>query len=214
MEQALSGEWISAKYSPLVTCAFGYALLAATVWTSGTTQVCFVLVDGAFFLAAAIVAFRNNKFELPRITITAVITGIGILVAGVVVLAGWQFGTLHKLFGKPVPWFYGVLYFVWAIAQQWIQQAFFYSRLEPFLSRHGAGLIAGALFGLIHLPNPVLAPVTFVGGWLMSEVFRRYRSVVPLGIVHGLVGLAIAVVVPDHINHQMEVGLGYLQWGG
>jgi membrane protease YdiL (CAAX protease family) len=82
------------------------------------------------------------------------------------------------------------------------------------LSRHGACLAAGALFGLVHLPNPVLTPVTFLGGWIMSEIFQRYRSVVPLGIVHGLVGLAIALAVPDQINHHMRVGLGYLEWGG
>jgi hypothetical protein len=64
------------------------------------------------------------------------------------------------------------------------------------------------------LPNPVLAPVTFVGGWLLSELFRRYRTLVPLGIGHGLVGIAIALSVPDHIQHHMRVGLGYLRYIG
>jgi hypothetical protein len=49
-------------------------------------------------------------------------------------------------------------------------------------------------------------------GWLLSELYRRYRTLIPLGIAHGLVGLAIALSVPDRLNHHMRVGLGYLHY--
>jgi hypothetical protein len=214
LERALHWEWAGGKYTPLAACAVAYLLIAATVWTRGPAQRCLLVLDAVFFLTAAVVAFRSAPFELPRLTVTAAITAIGLVVAGGVVLAGWRLGTLHKLFGKPLPWYHAAAYLLWAMIQQWIQQGFFFVRLEKFLSRHGACLAAGALFGLVHLPNPVLTPVTFLGGWIMSEIFQRYRSVVPLGIVHGLVGLAIALAVPDQINHHMRVGLGYLEWGG
>jgi membrane protease YdiL (CAAX protease family) len=102
---------------------------------------------------------------------------------------------------------------MWAVVQQWIQQSFFFERMERVIERGVlASFATAALFGLAHLPNPVLAPVTFLGGWLLSELYRRYRSVVPLGIAHGLVGLAVALAVPDSLNHHMRVGLGYLRY--
>jgi len=107
------------------------------------------------------------------------------------------------------------MYLVWAVVQQWIQQAFFFTRLEQVVHRGVlASFTAAVMFGLAHLPNPVLAPLTFLGGWLLSELYRRYRSILPLGIAHGFVGLAIALSVPDHINHHMRVGLGYLLYRG
>ena len=88
-------------------------------------------------------------------------------------------------------------------------------RLERLLHRGAlASFTAAAMFGLAHVPNPVLVPLTFLGGWLLSELYRRYRSVLALGIAQGMVGLAVAVAVPDHINHHMRVGLGYLLYHG
>lgn len=135
--------------------------------------------------------------------------------AGMIVLVAAQLGTLHGLFGTPRVLLHAAMYLTWAIVQQWIQQAFFLVRLERVMHRGvAASFITAILFGLAHLPNPVLAPLTFLGGWLLSELYRRHRNVLPLGIAHGLVGLAIAISVPDHINHHMRVGLGYLLYRG
>jgi len=205
---------VQGKYSWLVALAGGYALIVATVWAQGLALQLLLPLDIAFFLTAAVLTLRSSDFELPRLTLTAVISGIGLVIAGIVLLAGLRLGTLHSLFGKQTSWMYGAVYFVWAIAQQWIQQSLFFVRLERVLPKGADSFVVAALFGLAHLPNPVLAPVTFVGGWILSEVFRRYRHVVPLGIAHALVGLAIGFTVPDHINHQMEVGTGYLDWRG
>jgi membrane protease YdiL (CAAX protease family) len=202
------------KYSWLILLAGGYALILATVWTQGFALYALLPLDAAFLLIAAILTFRTTQFEWPRLTLTAVISGIGLIVAGAVIFAGLRMGTLHNLFGRQTSWLYAGVYFVWAIAQQWIQQSVFFSRLEGVLPKGVDSFVVAALFGLAHLPNPVLAPVTFAGGWILSEVFRRYRHVVPLGIVHALVGLAIGFAVPDHFNHQMEVGMGYLDWRG
>src|SRR5262249_41901016 len=96
---------------------------------------------------------------------------------------------------------------------QYIQQAFFFARIEKITSNGRlAAVITAVLFGLAHLPSPVLAPVTLVGGWILSELFGRYRSLYPLAVAHGLIGLAIAVSVPDSIHHHMRVGLGYLRY--
>jgi membrane protease YdiL (CAAX protease family) len=205
---------VRSKYSWLVALAAGYTLIVATVWAHGLALQMLLPLDLIFFLTAALITLRASDFELPELTLTAVVSGIGLAIAGMVLLAGLRYGTLHSLFGKQTSWLYGLTYFVWAIAQQWIQQSFFFSRLERILPKGLDSFVVAAMFGLAHLPNPILAPVTFVGGWILSEVFRRYRHVVPLGIAHALIGLAIGFSVPDHLNHQMEVGMGYIDWRG
>lgn len=166
----------------------------------------------------AVVRFFRQRFQaphldLPPLLFSIVVIGVGIITATVVLLVSAQLGTLHRLFGNPNAILHGSTYLIWAVVQQWIQQSFFFARIERVVERGVlASFTTAALFGLAHLPNPVLAPLTFLGGWLLSELYRRYRSVVPLGIAHGVVGLAIALAVPDSLNHHMRVGLGYLHY--
>jgi len=157
--------------------------------------------------------FRRPALEVPPLHFSVIVIAIGMLAALVVVVVSDRLGTLHRLFGQPNALLHGTSYLLWAVVQQWIQQSFFFVRMERIIHR---GILASfttaALFGLAHLPNPVLAPLTFIGGWLLSELYRRYRSLIPLGIAHGLMGLAIALSVPDRLNHHMRVGLGYLHY--
>lgn len=203
------------KYVPLLGLVAGYGLIVATVWTESALQRQLFWITAAFFFAATVIAFWNNPPRLPSLNQTLAMVGIGVLVAGVVVLAGVQLGTLHGMFGARNVLLHSSGYLIWAVIQQYLQQCFFFTRIERF-TQSGvlAGFIAAAMFALVHLPNPVLTPVTFVGGWILSDLYRRYRSVLPLGIVHGMVGLALAVSIPDHALHHMRVGLGYLHYHG
>lgn len=203
------------RLAALLAIAAGYALIMITLWSPRPVQRWLFWVDAAFFFCAAVLAFRKMPFELPPLEFTLVIVGLGSAVAGSVMFIAAELGTLHHLFGARRPLLHAGMYLAWAVVQQWIQQSFFFVRLERILHRGIlASFTAAAMFGLAHLPNPVLAPVTFLGGWILSEIYRRYRSVLPLGIAHGLVGLAIALSVPDQINHHMRVGLGYLLYRG
>lgn len=202
-------------YSSLVAVAIGYGLIVITIWSPRATQRTLFWVDVAFFLTAAILQISASGFELPRLGLSLVIAGLGLLAAAAILYLGSIFGTLHPLFGRPSPLLHAGTYLIWAVVQQWIQQSFFFVRLEHFLARGWfASFATASLFALAHLPNPILTPVTFVGGFVLSEIFRRYRTVIPLGIAHGAVGLAIALAVPDALNHHMRVGLGYLRWHG
>jgi membrane protease YdiL (CAAX protease family) len=193
----------------------GYGLIVATVWTENALQRQLFWITAAFFLAVTVVALRKTPLRLPSLNHALAMSGTGLLVAGAVVLAGAQLGTLHGLFGARSVLLHSSGYLIWAIIQQYLQQCFFFTRIEC-LTQNGilAVSIAAALFALVHLPNPVLTPVTFVGGWILSDLYRRYRSFLPLGIVHGMVGLALAVSIPDHAMHHMRVGLGYLHYHG
>jgi membrane protease YdiL (CAAX protease family) len=100
-------------------------------------------------------------------------------------------------------------YVIWTIYQQFLLQVYFMPRLTKLLHLDAAIAFAAVLFALAHLPNVVLTVATLVWGAVSCALFRRYRSLVVLGIAQGLLGLCFAVCVPDVYVHHMRVGLGY-----
>jgi hypothetical protein len=54
--------------------------------------------------------------------------------------------------------------------------------------------------------------MTFVWGVIACVLFLRYRNIYALGVAHGIMGLCIAVTVPNSLHHHMRVGLGYLRY--
>jgi membrane protease YdiL (CAAX protease family) len=129
---------------------------------------------------------------------------------GAIVIAGWA---MHR-FGpaQPVPWKRAWQYAFWALEQEFILQSFFYVRLESILDSRRAVWFAALLFCMAHLPSPALTVLSLVGGLLFCEMFRRYRNIFPLGLVHAVLGLTIAASLPDSLLHHMRVGLGYLTY--
>ena len=121
--------------------------------------------------------------------------------------------TLHRLHG-PTPLLSHVWgYLIWAVMQQFLLQIYFLLRLQRMVPGKVAPVVAAAgLFALAHLPNPVLTPVTLVWGIAACVLFLRYRNIYALGIAHGILGLCVAVIVPEPIQHHMRVGIGYYRY--
>lgn len=103
-------------------------------------------------------------------------------------------------------------YVLWALIQEFLLQSFFFSHFEELYGSPSAVWIASALFAAAHLPSPVLTTATLIGALFFCEMFRRYRNIYPLGIVHAMLGLTIAMVTPDSLLHHMRVGIGYLRY--
>ncbi len=120
-------------------------------------------------------------------------------------LAGLRFPPV-----RIVPWRGAWQYAVWALMQQFALQSFFYVRMESLVGSRRAVLAAAVLFSSVHLPSPVLTIATLMGGLFFCEMFRRYRTILPLGVVHAALGLTIAASFSDHLLHHMRVGIGYL----
>ena len=103
-------------------------------------------------------------------------------------------------------------YVAWALIQEFLLQSFFFTRCEELFGSSAAVWVAATLFAAAHLPSPILTTFTLVGGLFFCEMFRRYRSIYPIGIVHGMLGLTIALTMPDSLLHHMRVGIGYLRY--
>jgi len=103
-------------------------------------------------------------------------------------------------------------YLVWALVQEFILQSFFFTRCEELFGSHAAVWIAATLFAVAHLPSPILTTFTLVAALFFCEMFRRYRSIYAIGMVHGLLGLTVSLTMPDSLLHHMRVGIGYLTY--
>jgi membrane protease YdiL (CAAX protease family) len=103
-------------------------------------------------------------------------------------------------------------YVVWALIQEFIVQSFFFTRCEELFGGKAAVWVVATLFASAHLPSPILTTFTLIAGLFFCEMFRSYRSIYPIGIVHAALGLTIAVTVPDSLLHHMRVGIGYLRY--
>jgi membrane protease YdiL (CAAX protease family) len=103
-------------------------------------------------------------------------------------------------------------YVAWALIQEFMLQSFFFTHCEELFGSSAAVWVAATLFSAAHLPSPILTTFTLAGGLFFCEMFRRYRSIYPIGIVHAALGLTIALTMPDSLLHNMRVWIGYLRW--
>lgn len=130
-----------------------------------------------------------------------------VLVAGAGILLARSAGTFHDLYKPDFSHVGG--YVIWTVYQQFLLQDYFMPRLSRVLNTDAAISFAAVLFAMAHLPNIVLTVGTLVWGAVSCALFRRYRSLLVLGIAQGVLGLCFSVCVPDVYLHHMRVGLGY-----
>ena len=190
-----------------------YALILMASWTpEGLWKSAWMVLAAsavATFAVCSRYTGRQMGLGLPSWSGTLVIFGMGIAFAlilpAVATLAGLRFPPV-----RIVPWHAAWQYGIWALMQEFTLQSFFYLRMESLLGSRRAVAAAALLFASVHLPSPILAIATLFGGIFFCEMFRRYRSILPLGAVHALLGLTIAASFSDQLLHHMRVGIGYL----
>jgi membrane protease YdiL (CAAX protease family) len=193
-----------------------YFLLERALWSSRLafqnrwaliailTVVLFVLVDRP--------SIQRIGLGLPtRMGAGVALGGSAITVIALAFLVRWSGGQIPV---NPIwPSLHAVWqYIVWALVQEFILQSFFFTRCEDLFGSSAAVWVSATLFAAAHLPSPILTTFTLVAGLFFCEMFRRYRSIYPIGIVHALLGLTIAVTMPDNLLHHMRVGIGYLRY--
>jgi membrane protease YdiL (CAAX protease family) len=102
-------------------------------------------------------------------------------------------------------------YLIWALVQQFMLQSFFFTRFEELFGSSTAVWVGGTVFAAVHLPNMILTTCTLVSGLFFCEMFRRYRSIYPLGIAHAVLGLTLSATIPEGLLQHMRVGIGFLR---
>jgi hypothetical protein len=199
-----------------IELSVGYALILVAVWTPLHVQRIIFWLAFSWIISTTLLA-RNNRDELglglSGMYRSLWVVAIAISLAGADLLISLWFSALHPLYG-PVPigrHMWG--YVIWAFMQQFVLQDFFLLRLLRVLPTRGAAVFtAAALFSIAHLPNPLLTVVTLAWGMAACAIFLKYRNLYVLGLAHGILGLCVAVSVPNAIHHHMRVGLGYVRY--
>ncbi len=188
-----------------------FALIMVAVWTPpgriNTVSNLFAALCILWFTVRGRYSVRELGLARPGSgAVVTVMCGAFLMVAIVVIGSAIQnLGPAQR-----VPWERVWKYALWALEQQFILQSFFYVRMESLLGSRRAVWGSSLLFSAAHLPSPVLSFMSFIGGLLFCEMFRRYRNIFPLGFVHAALGLTIAASLPDSLLHHMRVGIGYL----
>lgn len=127
-----------------------------------------------------------------------------------IMIAGVALGALHRTPAHFVVPKRFVGYFAFCLLQQIGLQSLTMNRLLSGLrSPQVAAFVGGLLFGALHWPNPVLVPLTFIGGTIMCWLFARERNIIPLVIGQSILGALVMWAFPAAWHHGMRVGPGY-----
>ncbi len=130
--------------------------------------------------------------------------------AMLICFAGLFLGMLHRMpthFLQPKRF---VGYLAFCLLQQVGLNSFLTNRLlAAFEKPVPAALLSGVVFAALHWPNPVLVPLTFVGGVAMAWLFATERNILPLALGQAVLGALVWWAFPLSWHHSMRVGPGF-----
>ena len=113
-----------------------------------------------------------------------------------IVIAPWR----HRFLALPL----------WALFQQYALNGFINRRAQIAFGRGLPSIIiAGLAFGLVHLPNPLLAVLTLAGGVIWAAVYQRQPNLFALALSHTVVSITLALTVPTKVLDGLRVGFKY-----
>jgi Type II CAAX prenyl endopeptidase Rce1-like len=203
----------SAEFRKLSEIGLVYGLILVAVWTPQGH-----LNSAVSWAALCLTLLLTGlaPYSLRELGLTRPLSG-----AGTTIIIGFLFivmiataGMFTRAFGPPqaIPLHRAWQYAIWALLQEFLLQSFMYVRLESVFGSRRALFGAAGLFAIAHFPSPLLTILSFLGAIFFCEMFRRYRNIYPLGLIHAGLGLTIAASLPDPVLHHMRVGLGYLMY--
>jgi membrane protease YdiL (CAAX protease family) len=132
------------------------------------------------------------------------------MLAAAVLIVGFGFlkGSLRFVGRQMLEW--ALWLPLWGLMQQYVLQGFVNRRAQMLFGRGWRSVLLVALvFGLLHLPNPLLAVATFAGGLIWAHVYQRAPNLIALAMSHGLMSMLLACSLPASLTNSLRVGIKY-----
>lgn len=208
--------YFSTRFRDFAELLIGYGLILAVIWTPNPAQRYLYWIAFVWIVVTAWLRRRHHQTHglglqgfLPSLWIVG--ASLVLFFSGIAV--AHRMHTLHRLYG-PMPMGLHILgYAIWALMQQFILQIYVLLRLLRMgLRRAPAVILSAVLFAAAHIPNPLLIVLTLFWGAACCLLFLRYRNLYTLALAHGILGMCLAVTVPNSVHHHMRVGLGYIEY--
>ncbi len=134
----------------------------------------------------------------------------GVMAAGLVVIGLALKAPLHAVAGNQISWRRLEGYFAFCVLQQVALNSLLHNRMLSLVpNKWAAASFTGLIFAACHWPNPVLVPLTFLGGAAMAWMFGRVRNVIPLVLGQVILGMLVSWAFPLSWHHHLRVGPGY-----
>lgn len=147
--------------------------------------------------------FRSDNF-LSACRLLVLPTALAVLV---ILLTSWL--TNHTVFAGQIR----VRYFslpLWALLQQYVLNGFINRRAQlAFGSGVKSVALVAVVFAVLHLPNPLLALLTLIGGLIWAVAYQRQPNLFALALSHALVSLTLALNISPDLLNSLRVGFKY-----
>lgn len=99
---------------------------------------------------------------------------------------------------------------LWALFQQYALNGFINRRAQLALGKGPRSIVLVAIvFSLLHLPNPLLAILTFIGGLIWAAVYQRQPNLFALALSHAVASITLALTISPMLLDSLRVGFKY-----
>lgn len=148
------------------------------------------------------IGFRVDNFAsalkilvLPTIAVVVGALAIVFVTSNLTEIGPWR----SRLFSTPI----------WALFQQYALNGFINRRAQLALGPGRRSIVlVGLAFSIVHLPNPMLAFVTFIGGTIWASAYQKQPNLFALAVSHTVVSIAFALTLSSSLD-SLRVGFKY-----